>query len=118
MAYLISSESVKRTPTRGHGLGFLKPRTHTQTGTDALGPGQGWGKAPGTHHVELRAFLNLYNIAHSESAVDKGKSGRDADTSRCLLLLCQQKSEGTQGRRGLFAFFSQDGPGIRIHVMD
>jgi hypothetical protein len=77
----------------------------------------GWSKAPGTH-VELRAFLNLYNIAHSESAVDKGKSGRDANKSRSLLLPRQQKSEGRQGRRGLFAFFSQDGPGIRIHVMD
>ena len=59
------------------------------TGTDALGAG-GWGKAPDTHHVEPRAFLKLYNIAHFESAVDKGKSGHDADKSRCLLLLCQQ----------------------------
>jgi hypothetical protein len=35
------------------------------TGTDALGAG-GWGKAPATRHVEPRAFLNLYNKAHSE----------------------------------------------------
>ena len=26
----------------------------------------GWGKAPDTHHVEPRAFLKLYNIAHSD----------------------------------------------------
>ncbi len=44
------------------------------TGTDALGAG-GWGKAPGTHHVEPRAFLKLYNKAHSESAAGSGRNG-------------------------------------------
>ena len=47
------------------------------TGTDALGAG-GWGKAPDTHHVEPRAFLKLYNIAHSESAVDKWTNSASA----------------------------------------
>jgi hypothetical protein len=92
MAYPFSSEIVKRTPTRGHGLGFLK-RERIRNRHGRFGGG-GLGKAPDTHHVEPRAFLKLYNIAHSESAVDKGKSGHDADKSRCLLLLCQQKSGG------------------------
>ena len=54
MAYLISSESVKSTPTRGHGLGFFK-RERIRNRHGRFGDG-GLGKAPGTHTLSRELF--------------------------------------------------------------
>ena len=69
MAYLIGSESVKRTPTRGHGLGFFK-RERIRNRRGRFGAGD-WVKRPTLITLSRVLFLKLYNIAHSECAVDK-----------------------------------------------
>ena len=98
MAYLISRKSLKRTPARGHELGSNANASRKQART-------------------LFKIEKKRKKAHSKSAVDKGKSERDADKSRCLLLPASRNQRAAKGGAA-YRVFSQDGPGIRIYVMD
>jgi len=69
MAYLISSKSVKKTPARGHGLGFFK-RERIRNRRGRFGAGD-WVKRPTLITLSRELSLKLYNIAHSKCAVDK-----------------------------------------------